>query len=134
MTYIYKKKCDNCGKEYKGRGKMFCSKKCSALDGWKVGRLKGLTGFLGEKSPFWKGGVSFRNGYVFIKIGEHKYVGEHRLVMEKHLGRKLEKWEDIHHINGVKDDNRLENLKIVIKKKHFGSIRCPHCLKEFLIK
>lgn len=51
------------------------------------------------------------NGYVEVWTGS-RYEGEHRVVIEKQLGRKLIGIENVHHINGVRDDNRLENLEL----------------------
>lgn len=52
-----------------------------------------------------------KNGYCYIKI-DNNWIPEHRHIMSEHLGRELHEDETVHHINGVKEDNRLENLEL----------------------
>ncbi len=56
--------------------------------------------------------------YKRVRTKESPSVDEHRVIMERHIGRKLSRFEFVHHVNGNKRDNRIENLKLVNPKEH----------------
>jgi len=83
----------------------------------------------------WKGGrIKQTSGYIKVKAEGHPYadrwgyVLEHRLVMERKIGRYLHPWERVHHIDGQKDNNEENNLELVSPANHALYTRmCAHC-------
>jgi hypothetical protein len=74
-------------------------------------------------------------GYRFVRHNGN-FVVEHRVVMEQKLGRPLTPGESVHHKNGVRDDNRPENLELWVGAIRYAQravdVTCPHCGKRYL--
>lgn len=120
--------CLTCGKEFyraPGRAKYnnghhYCSVDCR------------MVAFRGTKHPHWNGGRQVRDdGYIDLAgslvpdafrsmIRQDGRIFEHRLVMAQHLGRPLEDWEIVHHKNGQRADNPIENLELHTPLAHNG--------------
>ena len=108
------RKCIVCDKEFyirKYRANKVCTKYCSRSCLAKI-HLKPYVekfGFKPLNKPHHK--------YKTIRVNG-KNIREHRYIMEQYLGRKLEKWEHVHHINDDSSDNRIENLEVLSNSDH----------------
>lgn len=113
------KKCIQCNKD-------FFADNSSIKRGWGVlCDAKCRTNyFSGDRVFGWQGGKANSGGYIMIYLPKHPlaskygYVLEHRLIIQTVVKRELKSNEHIHHINSIKNDNRIENLKIMSRSEH----------------
>jgi uncharacterized protein (DUF1330 family) len=107
------KVCENCGAIYRPNraDSKYCSRPCMWANNGKHNRTRRVP------ETWWIDDKGYVVGHVWI--GDEKvYVRKQRLVMEQHLGRPLHADEDVHHINGNKTDNRIENLQVMLHAEH----------------
>lgn len=102
-------------------------------------RPRGKNNWKGKAAHGWKGGTYLTgNGYISAWVSENDplqsmrmnngYVLEHRLVVARHYNRPLSQNETVHHINGDKRDNRIENLQLRSGNHGQGQVhRCEDC-------
>ncbi len=122
-----KRQCSWCGVEYERPdnkayvNNRYCSRRCRGLG----------------DSPR-TANSDFKSRYRQIKTPDGRRMLEHRWVMEQHIGRRLERFEQVHHINHDRLDNRIDNLELVSSAEHGMrhtrhpiSKSCDICGKQF---
>lgn len=126
-----RKLCASCYQAAKYRGE-FGAARCSVEGCSTLARARDLCGMHYARSQRglelsaprmrreWGTGTHDRNGYIQIPMPDGSTRMEHRIVMEAMLGRELADRENVHHINGIKNENRPENLELWVKPQPNG--------------
>lgn len=114
------------GKHMIGRPPFFQGKKHSKKSKEK-NRLSHIGKMMENKNPAWIGGIIKQSGYIYIRkpkhpFNQHGYVKRARLIMEQIIGRYLTPKEIMHHINGIKTDDRPENLRLINNRSEHSKI------------
>lgn len=131
--------CEICKEEFKKypsyfkvRAGRFCSNKCKIeflKVEWKTKNNpihnfdnSGFNNPMFGKRPanFNPDGNKRKDGYIRVGVGKKIRVLKHRLIMEKHLGRKLTAKEIVHHVDGDNTNNDIKNLKVMSQREHIA--------------
>lgn len=97
------------------KGQIFTKEHRKKLSEAKIGKPgpwlgKKRPSMTGENNHNYKGGTHSNNGYIRLGTQDKRY--QHRKVMEDYLGRELTREEHVHHIDGNKTNNNIENLML----------------------
>ena len=127
--------CVECGRSYEPSSRHLRCPACRSRDTCQCGQMKqgksttcaNCRTVAGASNGRWKGGrTRHKAGYVMVwapghpRAGKGQYVFEHILVMEQVLGRHLLRQESVHHRNGVREDNRPQNLELWTRPQPTG--------------